>query len=144
MILLPNAVRIHLATAPVNLRKSFEGLANEVRSVLLGDPVSGHIFLFVNRRRNQLKALMFTRGGFTILHKRLEVGTFRLPPLPTGSSTKVELEAHELAMLLEGLVQTSDRGGARWSRSTSPAAIADGKTEVETQSTACSRRVLTA
>jgi len=50
MILLPRSVRIYAATAPANLRKSFEGLSNEVRSVLSADPLSGHVFIFVNRR----------------------------------------------------------------------------------------------
>ena len=127
MILLPQAVRIHLAVAPVNLKKSFEGLSNEVRLVLQGDPLSGHIFLFVNRRRNQLKALMFTRGGFTIVHKRLEAGTFQLPAIASTNTARVDLEAHQLAMLLEGLVQTNDRGGARWSKSS---AVADKKGEL--------------
>jgi len=68
MILLPRSVRIYVATAPANLRKSFEGLSNEVRSVLLGDPLSGHVFLFLNRRRTQVKMLMWTRGGYTVVH----------------------------------------------------------------------------
>ena len=78
MILLPYAVRIYLALEPANLRRSFEGLSNEVRSVLALDPLSGHLFLFLNRRRTQIKILVWTRGGFTILHKRLERGTFAL------------------------------------------------------------------
>ena len=56
MILLPHSVRIYVATTPTNLRKSFEGLSNEVRSLLLSDPLSGHVFLFLNRRRTQMKS----------------------------------------------------------------------------------------
>ena len=74
MILLPRAVRVYFATAPANLRKSFEGLSNEVRGVLGRDPLSGHVFVFLNRRRNQVKLLLWTRGGFTIVAKRLERG----------------------------------------------------------------------
>ena len=76
MILLPRSIRIYVATQPTNLRKSFEGLSNDVRLVLAGDPTSGHVFLFLNRRRTQVKLLMWTRGGFTIVHKRLEEGLF--------------------------------------------------------------------
>ena len=79
MILLPRSVRVYVATAPVNLRKSFEGLSNEVRTVLAADPISGHVFLFLNRRGTQVKLLVWTRGGFTIVHKRLERGTFTFP-----------------------------------------------------------------
>jgi len=70
MILLPRSVRIYVATAPANLRKSFEGLSNEGRSVLTADPLSGHLFLFLNRRKTQVKILMWTRGGYTVLHNQ--------------------------------------------------------------------------
>ena len=70
MILLPRSVRVYVATGPANLRKSFEGLSNEVRGVLALDPLSGHVFLFLNRRRTQVKMLLFTRGGFTIVHNQ--------------------------------------------------------------------------
>jgi transposase len=60
VIILPRSVRIYVATKCANLRKSFEGLSNEVRSVLEADP---HVFLFLNRRATQVKMLMWTRGG---------------------------------------------------------------------------------
>ena len=70
MILLPRAVRIYVASYPVNLRKSFDGLMNEVRSVLGHDPLSGHVFVFLNRRKTMVKLLVWTRGGFTIVHNQ--------------------------------------------------------------------------
>jgi transposase len=114
MILLPRSVRIYVATAPANLRKSFEGLSNEVRSVLLGDPLSGHVFLFLNRRRTQVKMLMWTRGGYTVVHKRLERGRFTFPSQVHDGVARVEIDAHELAMLLEGLARTTQRAALRW------------------------------
>ena len=114
MILLPQAVRIHVASAPANLRKSFEGLSNEVRNVLASDPLSGHVFLFLNRTRTQVKMLMWTRGGFTIVHKRLEKGRFTFPAQVRAGVAQVEIDAHELAMLLEGLEVKSTRGSVRW------------------------------
>jgi len=114
MILLPSSVHIYVATAPANLRKSFEGLSNEVRSVLAADPLSGHVFIFLNRRRTQVKLLMFTRGGFTIVHKRLEMGRFTFPARVTPEATRIEIDAHELAMLLEGLDLAKARGAVRW------------------------------
>lgn len=116
MILLPTAVRIYVASEPANLRKSFEGLSNEVRMVLAKDPLSGHVFLFLNRRRTQVKLLLWTRGGFTVVHKRLERGRFTFPAQMTAAATHVEIDAHELAMLLEGLVGATTRAAARWSR----------------------------
>lgn len=114
MILLPRSVRIYVATTPTSLRRSFEGLSNEVRTVLAADPVSGHVFLFLNRRRTQVKLLLWTRGGFTIVHKRLERGRFTFPERVTAEAARVEIDAHELAMLLEGLVASTTRSAARW------------------------------
>jgi transposase len=114
VILLPRAVRVYVATEPVSLRRSFEGLSNEVRSVLGGDPLSGHVFVFVNRRRNQVKLLLWTRGGFTIIHKRLERGTFAFARKMITDASCVELEPHELSMLLEGIDMSRARASARW------------------------------
>lgn len=114
MILLPRAVKIYVATEAANLRRSFEGLSNEVRSVLLADPLSGHVFVFLNRRRTQVKLLVWTRGGFTIVHKRLEKGRFAFPERVKPGVPRVEVDAHELAMLLEGLELSAQRGSVRW------------------------------
>lgn len=114
MILLPRAVRVYFAAAPVNLRKSFDGLSNEVRTVLGRDPLSGHVFVFLNRRRNQVKLLLWTRGGFTVVHKRLERGTFTFPAQVTAGATNVAIDAHELSMLLEGIDLLHARTSARW------------------------------
>src|SRR5258708_6150087 len=114
MILLPKSVKIFVGTAPVDLHRSFEGLSNEVRCVLAEDPLSGHVFLFLNRRRSQVKMLLWTRGGFLIVHKRLERGKFTFPSRVTSEAARVEIDAHELAMLLEGLDATTKRSGVRW------------------------------
>jgi transposase len=114
MLLLPRAVRVYVATAPCNLRRSFDGLSNEVRAVLARDPLCGHVFVFLNRRKTQVKLLLWTRGGFTIVHKRLERGTFTFPRQVTPEAKSVELDVHELAMLLEGIDVTRARTSARW------------------------------
>ncbi len=75
MILVPRSVRVYFATQPMNLHKSFDGLSNEIRHALNYDPLGGHVFVFLNRRKNQVKLIVWTRGGFTIVHKRLERGT---------------------------------------------------------------------
>jgi transposase len=127
VILLPQSVRIYVATGPTNLRKSFEGLSNEVRTALVADPLSGHVFLFLNRTRTQVKMLVWTRGGFTIVHKRLERGRFTFPARVTAEAARVEIDAHELAMLLEGLDLSTVRSAVRWNpppRSGEPARLA--------------------
>jgi len=115
--LLPRAVRVYVATRPVRLNKSFDGLTNEVRKVLQMDPLSGHVFIFLNRRRTMVKLLVWTRGGYTIVHKRLERGTFAFANRVTEDATHVELDAHELSMLLEGIEfgnARRTRGSERW------------------------------
>ena len=103
MILLPSSVRVYVALEPVNLRKSFEGLSNEVRAVIGKDPLSGHVFCFLNRMKTMVKLLMWTRGGFTIVHKRLERGRFTFVADVQPGVTSVAIGADELAMLLEGV-----------------------------------------
>lgn len=114
MILLPRSVRVYVATQPVNLRLSFDRLCNEAREVLRKDPLSGHIMVFLNRRRNQVKLLVWTRGGFTIIHKRLERGTFASLRELGPDARCVELDVHELSMLLEGVAFSSTKFSERW------------------------------
>lgn len=114
MMLLPRAVRVYVATAPCNLRKSFDGLSNEVRAVLEKEPLSGHVFVFLNRRKTQVKLLVWTRGGYTVVHKRLEQGTFRFARQVTEQARSVEVDAHELTLLLEGIDVATAKSSARW------------------------------
>jgi transposase len=114
VLLIPRAVRVYFATAPVNLRQSFDGLSNAVRSVLSRDPLSGHVFVFLNRRRTHVKLLVWTRGGFTIVQKRLERGTFSFPSRISPDATSIELDVHELSMLLEGIDTARVRRSPRW------------------------------
>lgn len=114
MILVPRSVRVYFATQPTNLRKSFEGLANDVREVLRYDPLAGHIFVFLNRRKTMVKLLVYTRGGYTIVHKKLEKGTFAFPARVVEGVASVAIDVHELAMLLEGIELARARTSSRW------------------------------
>jgi len=114
MILLPRAVRVYFATAPVDLRRSFDGLSNEVCAVLGSDPLNGHVFVCLNRRKTQVKLLLWTRGGFTIVHKRLEQGQFSFPQQVASEAACVALDVHELGMLLEGIDMSRVRTSRRW------------------------------
>ena len=104
--------RIHLATEPVNLQCSIDGLCARVRGTLAGDPLSGHLFVFYNRRKNALKCLYWDTGGFCVLYKRLSRGQLCLPPLEPGS-TRV-LSATQWAALLEGVDVSAARVLPRW------------------------------
>ncbi|CAN5609371.1 hypothetical protein BH11MYX1_BH11MYX1_56150 [soil metagenome] len=71
LILVPRAVRVYFAIEPTNLRQSFDDLSNAIRHSLGYDPLSGYLFVFLNRRKNQVKLVAWTRGGFTIVHNQL-------------------------------------------------------------------------
>jgi transposase len=114
VIFVPRAVRVYFAVQPVSLRKSFDGLVNEIRHALGHDPLGGHVFVFLNRRRNQVKLIVWTRGGFTIVHKRLERGTFTFPSRVVDNATSIVIDVHELAMLLEGIDVTRAKSKPRW------------------------------
>jgi transposase len=98
---LPPTVRVFVALQPVDMRGSFDALAGHVRR-LGADPLAGHLHLFVNRRRKLLKILWFDDSGWCIFSKRLERGTFELPPVDPNT-TKVAVDAAQLAMILEGI-----------------------------------------
>ena len=84
---LPAAVRVFLCSRPTDMRKSFDGLFGMVREFLGQDPLSGHLFLFLNRRRDRAKILFWDRDGLVIWYKRLEAGSFQsLDPTPRGGA----------------------------------------------------------
>jgi transposase len=118
MLSLPSTVRIFLAVEPVDMRGSFNALAGHIRR-LHHDPLDGHLYVFVNRRRTLMKMLFFDRSGFCILAKRLERGTFERPKVH-GDETQITLDPTELAMWMEGVAldaprrrRGSRRGAAR-------------------------------
>ena len=112
MIMLPWAVRIFLCTRPTDMRKSFDGLTGLVQECFGQDPLTGHLFLFVNRRRDRIKILYFDRDGLAIWYKRLEAGSFQRPP--AAQADGMELQATQLAMILSGIDIKSARQRKRY------------------------------
>lgn len=117
MFSVPASVRVFVATAPVDLRRGFDGLAGLTREILEADPLSGHLFAFRNRRGDRMKVLFFASGGLCLFYKRLERGTFKLP---TGDAARLEIDAGDLGLILEGLDLSRARRRPRWT----PQAIA--------------------
>jgi transposase len=118
---LPAVVRIFLCTQPTDMRKSFDGLTGLVQQCFGQDPLTGHLFLFLNRRRDRLKILSWERDGLVIWYKRLEAGTFQqLDPTAhagrTAGSAGIELTTTELALLLTGIDLTTARRRKRYAR----------------------------
>ena len=100
MIGLPATLRVFVAVPPADLRKGYDGLARLAHYALQQDPLSGHFFVFANRRRDRVKILYWDRDGYAIWMKRLEKGTFRWP---APSAEHVEWTAVELAAVLGGI-----------------------------------------
>ncbi|GMV27850.1 MAG: hypothetical protein AMXMBFR58_38810 [Phycisphaerae bacterium] len=113
MIGLPSSVRIFLATEPVDLRKGFHSLAALVRQHG-GEPFSGHLTVFVSRRKDRVKILTWSRGGFVLWYKRLERGCVALPKRDAEDGSTITLDAAELALLIDGVDFRQVRRPARW------------------------------
>jgi transposase len=113
IVSLPSAVRIWLASQATDLRKSFDTLAELVRQQLQGDPLSGQLFVFRNRRADRVKLLYWDEDGFVIIYKRLEAGTFRFPK---GAAAGIEIRAADLQMLLDGVDLDSVKRQRRYRR----------------------------
>ena len=114
MLALPSTVRIYLCVDPTDMRKSFDGLSAAVREVVGADPLSGHLFVFLNRRRDRVKILLWERTGYCLVYKRLERGTFCVPHEPKPGARHIEVEASELSLMLEGIDLRGARRRPRW------------------------------
>jgi len=112
VLTLPSSVRIYLAAAPVDLRKSIDGLGAMVTE-RGHDLYSGHLYVFTGRRGDRIKILTWDRGGFVIYYKRLERGRFRLPKI-AADQVEAQLDATELAMLLDGIDVKQVKPPKRW------------------------------
>lgn len=100
MLNLSAATRVFVATAPVDLRGSFNRLFALTQAVLQQDPLSGHWFVFTNRQRNRVKVLFWDGSGLWVCAKRLERGRFTWPSAENASAS---LRSEELSALLSGL-----------------------------------------
>jgi len=110
------AVRIFVCVPPTDLRRGFDGLAATARTVTHQDPLSGHLFVFFNRRRDRAKILYWDTSGYCLWYKRLETGQFSL----CGSASdqdSLEWDLPQLMLILEGIDLTDSRRRRRYGRS---------------------------
>jgi len=96
------SARYFLYRESTDIRKGFDSLSGMVSRQLGQNPMSGDVFIFVNRQRNRIKLLRWEPGGFVLFYKRLEKGTFELP-MPQKTGNKLILDYGELAMLITGI-----------------------------------------
>ena len=105
-------LRIMLCTQPTDMRKSYTGLSALVKNTLQENPLSGQLFVFVNRRQTQMKILYFDRSGYCIWSKKLEQGQFVIRDAPGG---KKSLDWTQLKLLLDGIEIKKSRQYKRYS-----------------------------
>ena len=116
MLAVPQQVKIFVALQPTDMRRGFPGLSGEVQSTLQQDPLSGHLFLFRNRRRDRIKILFWDGDGYAIYYKQLSRGTFEFPAPSDPRSPVVQIRASELAMLLDGIELKGRKRRTRYAR----------------------------
>jgi transposase len=114
MLNLSARLQVFVCTRPTDMRKSFDGLHGLVQQVLRQDPLSGDLFVFLNRRRDRVKILAWEGDGLVIWYKRLEAGTFAAPQ---GAGEALSLSAAQLALLLGGIDWAGTQPRKRYQRS---------------------------
>jgi transposase len=110
------ATRIYLATGATDLRKSFEGLSDVVRHQFQEDPLSGHLFVFANRRKTRVKVLYWDGSGTWVCAKRLAKGCFHWPKTADPPTGALRVLAEEFTLLLSGLDLAQTRPREWWRR----------------------------
>jgi transposase len=106
MLRLPAGIKVWVSLAPVDMRKSFDGLAAVVQSQWQQDVMSGQLFVFLGKRKDRIKVLYWDENGFALWYKRLERGMYRLPRV---DKKVVKMSMSELSLLLEGIDLTDRR-----------------------------------
>ncbi|MEM9983837.1 MAG: IS66 family insertion sequence element accessory protein TnpB [Bacteroidota bacterium] len=114
MLSLGASHRYWLYAGAADMRKGFDGLCGLVNQELEGDPLSGDVFIFVNRSRNRMKLLLWEEGGLVVWYKRLERGTFELPQ-PAAGSVSVGIKWRDLMLIIEGVKLFSVQRRKRYS-----------------------------
>ncbi len=108
-------MRVLVAIEPADFRCGIDGLARRCRQALSADPMSGAVFVFRNRKRTAIKALVYDGQGYWLCQKRLSTGRFRWWPSRPGEAVSA-LEAHELQVLLRGGDPSATNAAPVWRR----------------------------
>ena len=115
MMGLPPTVKVYVCANSVDFRKQHDGLSACVRHIFQKDPMSGHLFVFTNKRCNGVKILFLDRNGFALFYKKLCRGTFKFPQTIEPTASSVQIESAELALILEGIDLKGAKRRQRWS-----------------------------
>ena len=115
MFNISKAYRYFMYGRRADMRKGFNGLCGLVRNEFLQNPLSGDVFIFINRPRNRIKLLHWQGDGFAIYYKRLEKGTYEMPEI-NSTSASIELDAQQLLLILEGISLLSVKKRRRYAQ----------------------------
>ena len=114
MLSVSPVVKIFVYGQAADLRRGYDGLAAIVQESMEEDPLSGSLFVFVNKRGNRIKLLYWDETGYAIWMKRLEVGSFELPQVEDGASPRVQVTPSQLSLILDGIELSSVRRRKRY------------------------------
>jgi len=103
MLHLSASCRYYLHRGQTDMRKGFDSLCGMVQSQLSKDPLSGAVYIFLNRRRTHIKLLLWEGDGFSIYYKRLEKGSYELPDEATASDEQLSISSRQLLLMLQGI-----------------------------------------
>jgi len=113
MFSLTSSLQYYLYRGATDMRKSFNGLCGIVQKQLFRNPISGEVFIFINRRRDKIKLLHWEAGGFVLYYKRLESGTYEIPQMDDHEYGV--LNWPDLVMMIEGISLKSIQKRKRFS-----------------------------
>lgn len=115
MISLAPQIRAFVYRKPTDMRKSFDGLVALTESALRQDPLSGSLFVFLNRRRDRIKILYWGQTGFCIWYQQLQKGTYQLPDDKSlEAQESIEVTRSQLSLILDGIDLSSARQRMRF------------------------------
>ena len=115
MIALPPQIHVYIYRLPTDMRKSFHGLVALTESALKQDPLSGSLFVFVNRRRDRIKILYWGQTGFCIWYQQLQKGSYQLPSEgELQEQATLEVTRSQLSLILDGIDLSSARQRLRF------------------------------
>lgn len=109
-----SSTKIFLYSQAADLRRGYDGLASIVQEAMGEDPLSGALYVFINKRGNRVKALYWDGDGYALWMKRLEIGCLERPKSSSSESNSLRLTASELSLILEGIELTSVRRRRRF------------------------------
>jgi transposase len=117
MLHLSSACKYYLYCGDADMRKGFDSLSGMVSQQMKLSALSGAVFIFVNRRRNQLKLLLWEGDGYSLYHKRLEQGTYELPSTATQNNKtgSISLTHQQLQLMVQGICLKSVKHRKRYS-----------------------------